>query len=152
MKLLLFSDSHGQIDRLQAMMARVQQSQKPDAILFAGDGLADLSYLNADCPVHAVRGNCDFLSTAKEDLLLRYAGHTIYLTHGHAYRVKRTLGLLIAAAKEKQADIVVYGHNHSQQVEWIDQVYCINPGALSNGEYALMHLDQASVKVELFQL
>ena len=142
MNLLLFSDSHGHTDYLQALMARVCTVSRPDAILFAGDGIRDAERVNAECQVYRVRGNCDHSSNALDEQLLTFSTHRIYLSHGHLHRVKRTLDLLASAARVKDAKIAVYGHTHRQGLELVNTVYCINPGALINGEYALLRIEE----------
>ena len=57
--LLILSDSHGRPDRIDEALRRV----KPDGLLFAGDGLRDLTYREIPCPFWAVAGNCDWIST-----------------------------------------------------------------------------------------
>ena len=62
MTLLILSDSHGRPDRVAEAIRRV----RPDGILFAGDGLRDLSYcdppVSGSCPLWAVKGNlCSML-------------------------------------------------------------------------------------------
>lgn len=153
MRLLLFSDSHGSIHHLQTMMSRTQREGTVDAILFAGDGIGDLAYLQASCPVYAVCGNCDLGSSREEELLLNWGSHQVYLTHGHRHRVKHGLSLLTSDARERGANIAVFGHSHKQGATMKDGILCMNPGALSKGEYAILIMDNdAQLKRIFFQL
>lgn len=136
MNLLLFSDSHGNLPRLRQMIKQAWQEGAPDAILYAGDGIRDLAGLEADCPVYAVRGNCDLASPAPDQLLIPYGSGHVYLCHGHLHRVKRGLTLLCAAAQASGAAVAVFGHTHQQGFAIEQGVYCINPGALDTGQYA----------------
>ncbi len=142
MKLLCFSDAHGQEEKLRAMEQGVQKSGAPDAVLFAGDGSLSSYRPFEGIPYYEVRGNCDLLSKAADEVMLPFGPHHIYLTHGHLHRVKQTLDLLASAAKSRGAIIAVYGHTHRQGLDLINTIYCLNPGALKNGEYALLHLAQ----------
>ena len=141
MKLLLVSDSHGTNTYLKALIERMKCEGGIDAVLHAGDGAADADLLNVIAPVHKVRGNCDPpLRYVAQELTLRFGPNVIYLSHGNLHRVKRTLGLLAAAAGEAGAGVAVYGHTHRQQIDLMDRIYLVNPGALFVGEYALLHL------------
>lgn len=151
MKLLLFSDSHNNQQRLRELAKRVRE-EAPDAILFAGDGLHDASLLDAQCPVYAVRGNCDLGFGLPEELALPLSGQIVYLSHGHLHRAKRTSDLLAAAAKTQGARVAVYGHTHQQAMEWVHGVYCVNPGALANGDYAWLTLKDGAVDVKFKNL
>ena len=118
MTLLILSDSHGRPDRITEAIRRV----RPDGILFAGDGLRDLAYAELPCPLWAVRGNCDWLTSpvivggspleAEEEALVTPEGIRILLTHGHRYGVKSGLGAAIARAEVQKADVLIYGHTH----------------------------------------
>lgn len=123
MTLLILSDSHGRPDRIREAVRRV----RPDGILFAGDGLRDLTYGNPPalpegCPLWAVAGNCDWLTSPiivggvalepESEELITVEGVRILLTHGHKYGVKGGLGAVIARAVARQADVLIFGHTH----------------------------------------
>ena len=118
MTLLILSDSHGHPDRIAEAIRRVH----PDGILFAGDGLRDLTYCDVPCPLWAVRGNCDWVTSplivdgdrleAEDEVLVTLEGIRILLTHGHRYGVKGGLGAAVAHAERQRADVLIYGHTH----------------------------------------
>ena len=140
MNLLLLSDSHGNTEQLMGIKRRLKEQGKVDAILFAGDGHGDMSRLNAEFDIFEVRGNCDLFSRQPDQQLITLLDTKIFLAHGHLLGVKRGLDRLAAAAREKGAKYAVYGHNHVQEINLIAGVQCINPGALINGEYAILNL------------
>ena len=117
MTLLILSDSHGRPDHIREAIRRV----RPDGILFAGDGLRDLSDIDFPCPLWAVSGNCDWstplivngciLETETEELIT-VGGIRILLMHGHKHSVKSSLLPAIYRAMETEADILVFGHTH----------------------------------------
>ncbi len=154
MKLLLFSDSHGTAKYLEAMTAQAADEGGIGAVLFAGDGLRGLYGLDRLGQVFLVRGNCDPPDPSiPQELSLPFGRNRIYLSHGNLHRVKRTLDLLAAASRGRKADIAVYGHTHVQQAELVSGILCINPGALWNGEYAVLHLqDNAKPRAEFRRL
>ena len=118
MTLLVLSDSHGRPDLIEEAIRRV----RPDGILFAGDGLRDLSRVEIPCPLWAVAGNCDWLTTPliinggvfepQTEELVTVEGIRILLTHGHRYGVKSGPTAAAYRAKELGADMLVYGHTH----------------------------------------
>jgi putative phosphoesterase len=154
MKLLLVSDSHGATAYVNMLILQMKKEGVPDAVLYAGDGIADADLLSVIAPVHKVRGNCDPpLRYVAQELTLRFGPSLIYLSHGNLHRVKRSLDLLASAAIEAGAGIVVYGHTHRQKLDLIDRVYLVNPGALFIGEYALLHLQpDGSPRIEFRNL
>ena len=118
MTLLVLSDSHGRPDLIEEAIRRV----RPDGILFAGDGLRDLSRVEIPCPLWAVSGNCDWLTTPliinggvfepQTEELVTVDGIRILLTHGHRYGVKSGPTAAAYRAMELGADMLVYGHTH----------------------------------------
>ena len=140
MRLLIFSDSHGHVEYRDAMEKEVRHEILPDAVLFAGDAGFSSNLLFPELPYYYVRGNCDVISSAPDKELIDLDKHRIYLTHGHLHRVKQTLDLLASDALSHQARIAVYGHTHCQGLDLVNSVYCLNPGALKNGAYAVLNL------------
>ncbi len=116
---LILSDSHGRPAAIEEAIRRT----KPDGILFAGDGLRDLSRIDLPAiPLWAVRGNCDFgasplviggrLQEPEEEECLFLDGLRVLLLHGHRYGVKSGLSAAVAHAARKEADILIIGHTH----------------------------------------
>ena len=118
MTLLILSDSHGNTYALREAIERAH----PDGILFAGDGLRDLTHCDINAPLWAVRGNCDFFLsslivggrelTPSEEELVVIDGIRILLLHGHTVGVKSGLENAIQHAARHDADVLVYGHTH----------------------------------------
>lgn len=146
MNLLLLSDSHGNSEQLMRMKRLLATQGKVDAILFAGDGHGDMSRLNAACQVYEVRGNCDLFSRQPDQQVITLLDTKIFLVHGHLHSVKRGLDKIAAAARAAGARYAVYGHSHRQEINLIAGVRCINPGALTNGEYARLNLADGSLR------
>lgn len=124
MTLLILSDSHGRADLITEAIHRTH----PDGILFAGDGLRDLTYCQLPassglCPLWAVKGNCDWMMSPliidgvtfepEEEELITVEGIRILLMHGHKYGVKGGLGNAIARAVHREADVLIFGHTHT---------------------------------------
>ena len=129
MKLLILSDSHGDIRSLEKV---IEMHSDAHAILFLGDGERDFQKLNIDIkpPLYIVSGNCDFCSFEPTVRMLILGGKKIMMTHGHEYKVKYSPEYLINKAKEKGIDIVLYGHTHNPDIRYGD-INVMNPGSLS---------------------
>lgn len=118
-RILVLSDSHGNTRNLREILAR--QVQKPHIILFLGDGLRDLGYLDTEADrisVFAVKGNCDYYFTPvpnePEERLLTVGNVTICMMHGHTHNVKSDWHPAAAHAAKKGADVLLFGHTHQR--------------------------------------
>ena len=148
--LLVVSDSHGRGDILRAIIERFGENK--DALIFCGDGIGDLcscleatkknkKLAKAMPPVVAfARGNGDYPDfpfgdgeiTVPLHQVLKVAGMTIMVTHGHAEGAYYGLGRMNQVALENQADAVFYGHTHIASRQEEDCTFFINPGSCSH--------------------
>ena len=143
--LLVFSDSHGRVSKI--LEAYGKQIKKPDAVIFLGDGLRDISYCDFEVPLLCVSGNCDVFSTfgsvsAEEELIMTLGGKKIMMTHGDRYSVKSTLSRACLAAVRNEADILLFGHTHMAFEKYLPEgecefgvnlkkpLYVMNPGSI----------------------
>lgn len=69
---------------------------------------------------------------AKND---RCGGKKILLCHGHEYGVKSGYLNLQYAAREKGADIVLFGHTHQVFYDQTSQLAMLNPGSIGEPRY-----------------
>lgn len=129
MKILVLSDSHGDLNNLQRV---IEMHNDSHSILFLGDGERDFSKMEIDIkpPLYIVSGNCDFCSLESDVKLLNLGGKKIMMTHGHNYKVKYSPEFLINNAKEKGMDIVLFGHTHTPYAEY-GTTNVMNPGSIS---------------------
>jgi putative phosphoesterase len=115
MRFLVASDSHGRISALLDMVAKGNTHRFPaDGIIFLGDGIRDLCYLeDLGLPIFPVAGNCDMLSFgAPKEEILSFDGYRILITHSDRYGVKGGEAALVSHAAAMNADVVLYGHTH----------------------------------------
>ena len=109
MKLVLFSDSHGNV----ANMADVVRLEHPDRVLHMGDLARDAEELARqfpDIPVTYVPGNCDGRRPdLPDERCFTLEGCKILMTHGHTYHVKAGPGAAIRAARETGARLLCFG-------------------------------------------
>ena len=129
MKILVISDSHKQYEN----MDRAIEIEMPDRIFHLGDGEGCEDYVEAvaQCPLEIVRGNCDFASDLPAEVVMRVGAHVVMLTHGHYYNVSFDPQMLAEAAKEKGADVVLYGHTHVPLLREEAGITIMNPGSIS---------------------
>lgn len=129
----VFSDSHGDRDALDRLLDKMGRL---DAACFLGDVASDAYYLRdrlAAMPgepvLYAVRGNNDFASMLPDDLLIELGGRRIHMEHGH-----RCPSLLTLAyrAKDRGAEIALFGHTHEPLCEYSQGVLLLNPGSAGN--------------------
>lgn len=128
-KILVVSDTHGICDHLLTVMDRERPFQ---LVLHAGDVERDEDFIRgyAKCPMYIVRGNCDYSYELPYEAVAPFAGHKIFITHGHRYQVYYGLQALKSAAAERGADIVVFGHTHVPCLEE-GHMTVMNPGSLT---------------------
>lgn len=130
----MFSDSHGDVS---AMKKVIDGCSKADMIFHLGDYDKDAREIDGyrNIPVHYVAGNCDFGSETEELKEVFVAGNKILLTHGHNYGVKFSPDRLIYLAQERDAKAVFFGHTHQSYMEYVDGIWLINPGSISDGRW-----------------
>ena len=156
MRILVVSDTHGDVYALeQAILAQ------PNArtVIHLGDGAREAEAMEARFPDHTffcVRGNGDFsgggslLYTREETL----GGKQIFFTHGHLYDAKMGLYRLVCAARERQADILLFGHTHQPLTDYDDGVYILNPGSLhgGGGTYGTVDITPAGIVLNIVRI
>ncbi len=153
MKLLILSDSHGNVDAMQA----AAKKECPDGIIHLGDCWRDstaLKELLPHIPMYRVQGNCDSYSWApgRDDVLVwKFENVVFYMTHGHQHGVKMTLLRLHLAAKEAGARVALFGHTHRSLCEEHDGVMLMNPGSCGSftGTYGIIELNGEEFNCEI---
>ncbi len=127
MTILVFADSHTDVRNMSAAV----QARRPDMVLHLGDHIADawsLQKLHPELPVHAVKGNTDFMHGGEEELLLPVGDARILLCHGHTCRVQDGLSALAKRAARDGAHAALFGHTHQPHLSRADGIWLFNPG------------------------
>lgn len=144
MKLLIFSDSHGNV----ANMEDAVRMECPDRILHLGDIVRDAQSLQEkfpDIPLTYVPGNCDGRRPdLPEERVFTLEGCKLLMTHGHIYHVKMGTWAAIRAAREAGANLLCFGHTHEAVCEFQQGLWVVNPGSigsLARSTYAVAILD-----------
>lgn len=148
MKILVFSDSHGNPACIRAALDAHRGST--DLVFFLGDGVRDITDVLADFPEIPrviVAGNCDSPLTlaacgidAPTEEIRTVDGLKILAMHGHTARVKWGYDSLIYRASEVGADIVLFGHTHLPENHFVNdpggvarRILLFNPGSIGTG-------------------
>lgn len=132
MKVLVLSDSHGNVDH---MVQAVEQSS-PRMILHLGDCWRDGERLHAlfpDIPFYQVPGNCDCRPAEPTEQLLFWEDKRVLMCHGHTYSVKQSLLIAGYTAEEQALDLFLFGHTHRPLVDMRGKTMFLNPGSI--GDY-----------------
>ena len=154
MKILVFSDTHGDKDAYKQM---IEKEQDLDHVFCTGDSGFDLDFLN-DEQVISVRGNYPFAPKLPLDISEKLKNHWFYFTHGHTYHVKFGLSKLIKKANLLKMDICCFGHTHKSLLSKKNDLILLNPGALSYTKshkfpsYARIFLDDIKIDIEIINL
>lgn len=128
MKIVVFSDSHGEVDAMEQVVRR----EKPYLVLHLGDLCRDFEELQRRLPTQVMQnvcGNCDGFTETPDRRTLRVEGRRILMMHGHRYGVKQSYGAAVFAAQEAGADILLFGHTHVPFCEDLDGLWVMNPGS-----------------------
>ncbi len=154
MRILVLSDSHGNVDA----MVRCVELAQPDAILHLGDCLSDAEALYRQypaIPMQTVPGNCDWGSLEQPEVLTEYSGVRILMMHGHTRHVKSGAMSAVCAAREAGADILLFGHTHRPAVDFDGSLWVMNPGSVGRGTpatYGILTITPDKVDCSTFRI
>ena len=165
MKIVAFSDSHGNRGLLRDAVEMAMRGSPIDVCVHCGDGARDMDAIAPilrdrypDIRIYTVRGNCDI--GAFDLPMLEYFevnGVRMIATHGHAYNVKTGYESLLCEAASKGAKVAFFGHTHKPLLEAARGIYLINPGAIAqhmagNIAYAQVLVDSAgTIRADLMR-
>lgn len=138
MKILVFSDSHGNASNMEQALIMHPEAEY---VFHLGDGLAEFERLAAAYPGKSftgVKGNLeDYLfRNGVPGATLDIEGLRIFLCHGHRFSVKSSTERLEYYAAENSIDIALFGHTHVPCEQYIRNLgsrpfYIFNPGSIS---------------------
>lgn len=151
MRICVFSDTHGMLNRLPAALVRAGAF---DAFVHLGDYASDAAEIAKQChvPYYAVRGNCDFSTKYPSEQVAVFDEARIFLTHGHRYRDIYRLAL---AAEDAQCQAALFGHTHIPLVTAQGSLLIVNPGsfseprAASSPSFAVLTIHGKDVSAEM---
>lgn len=133
-KILVVSDSHGNTTNLRkAIEAFGPRGEQLEMLIHLGDIQGSLETIErlADCPVEAVRGNCDYDPDLQGTKLISIGNEKALITHGHRYGCNSSTAAMKELAKENGAGMVLFGHTHVPLLENFSDMKVMNPGSIS---------------------
>ena len=151
--ILVLSDSHGDIENMKLAV----QKTEPDLIIHLGDCWNDAGYLKREFPdiiMERVPGNCDYVSE-QEERILTIEGKKFLICHGHTYSVKLSMLNIELGAKEKEADVVLFGHTHRLFYDYHNGLAFLNPGSIGSpprgvpASYGVILIDEETGKFDM---
>ncbi len=146
-RILAISDTHGAKVAIEKVL-----EVKHDYLFFMGDGLRDVEEINEE-HFYKVAGNCDTFNIFEPEVdTFVIDGVKVFITHGHKFKARYSLSLLLKEAKDRGANLVCFGHTHCPMIKEIDGLMVINPGSLKNGNYALIMINDGKITAELKRL
>ena len=152
MKILVFSDSHGEVSRMYYACLE----HRPDAVIHLGDTVRDAEELERLLPgvsICMIRGNNDYAPSIPLQLVYPAGGTTVFLCHGHLFGVKTTKTVLAAAAKRAGCSVALFGHTHRPFDETVGDVRLINPGSVTfSDSYTVINADNGNFTATAIKL
>lgn len=146
MKILVISDSHMRLDKL----IKAYEKEMPDMVICAGDhdkDVEELSFLYPQSRYIVVSGNCDYYySNYPNEVSIEIENLEFLITHGHLYNVKNEYETIYKNGVRLESDIIIFGHTHRQFLDTSKKIKLFNPGAILNGEYGLIILENKEIK------
>lgn len=147
MKILLVSDTHGDIESLNKVY---MINPDCDYYFHLGDSCLSSTYIkNFLC----IKGNCDFENfVLKKDISINEV--RFHLEHGNLIypNLKKYL-------ENIDCDVFLFGHTHCKMCEKINDKIVINPGSLTRprddykGSYAIITFDNLkNIKCQFFYI
>jgi hypothetical protein len=175
-KIGLISDTHIP-EACDVLWPQVYEAFRGVDLIFHGGDIHDLSLLDElekIAPIYAARGNGEDGSGGRdvqpEDPRVKYAwlveieGLWIGLTH-YVPVPERPPNFTLARwverfFPERKPDVIVSGDTHREAIEWIDGVYCVNPGSATYphnydtqyGTIGFLELDKGKADATIWQI
>jgi len=151
MKIVVMSDSHGNAEAVEKVIA---ENPDADGFYHLGDGWRDFAFSSLQPGVIriGVRGNCDMGCELPHKDVRTIDGVKIAAVHGEDFH--GLAGAVLFGTKEK-AKVVLHGHTHIPNIEFVNGVFIVCPGTLKYGgvqTYAVLEIKEGTVKPDLLRL
>lgn len=150
MKILIVSDTHRRDENLKKV---IEKTAPLDMLIHLGDSEGSEAkignWLNEGCRLEMVAGNNDFFSALDREKEIDIGNYHVFLTHGHFYNVSLGPDHLFEEARDRKADIAMFGHTHRPYIEEREGITVLNPGSISyprqdgrRPSYVIMEIDR----------
>ncbi|MBQ3080616.1 MAG: YfcE family phosphodiesterase [Clostridia bacterium] len=147
----VMSDSHG----FSKFVREAYENMRfCNVVVHLGDHIQDARDIESthDRKVYKVSGNCDWLSQEQTEIIFEAEGIRVLITHGHKQNVKNGLTRLSLKAEAEGAKLALYGHTHIRREDTDGECVFVNPGALMEGKYAIVTIDQGKIHTDFCDL
>jgi len=159
MRILITSDTHGQLSRFWEVFEKLKKENPVQAIVHCGDYYKDAEEIRrkARLPVFAVKGNCDGDFSDEGFMILETEAGNFLITHGHMQDVGYGMQKLYYKTLEEGCIGAFFGHTHRSAYLDMDRVYLMNPGSLSRprdglgGTFGIIETDDNSVYGKIYR-
>lgn len=151
MKIIVFSDSHGDL----ADMVEAIEREEPDVMFHLGDHWRDaeeVEWAYPDLPTYKVPGNCDWRSTEPLELEVTLEGCRFFLCHGHTLGVKMGYAGLKDRGWDLGVDVALFGHTHRAHWSRQGKLQIFNPGSCGMGReptYGILTVHNGTVTCQV---
>lgn len=136
MLIAVVSDTHRDSYTIREVLKKIEQA---DVLIHLGDNVSDAVEMASKFKGRTiyVKGNCDFAPSVPSEIVEELGGKRFFITHGHNYGVKQSIGLLKQKAEHEGAHIALYGHTHISSVIYEGAYGVLIPVALGRGGIAV---------------
>lgn len=171
MKILLLSDTHGQLDETRNVIGAYRNM---DAYIHLGDVGFELKELHQ---FDVVRGNHDHMDSLPYKMIKMFGKHRVACLHGNLFDnevlvhmmdkafddkedimeacMNMLYDLLSNYAKTLDCDVLLFGHTHHQVCTEVHGVTLINPDSLCFGSphsgYAIVDIQDEKIDVKFHE-
>ena len=115
---------------------RIPPNDTIRAAAFLGDGISDLSRAAEAtgfyCDWKLVSGNNDYGYSIPETIVFEFEENRFFMCHGHRYSLYGNYDRLIAAARNNEPNVILFGHTHVPSYKKADGMILVNPGSVGN--------------------
>jgi putative phosphoesterase len=154
LKILLFSDTHGQIEKAIDIYKKLKDI---DLVVHLGDFASDAKSMEKQLGIKilSVKGNMDGSFSPNGHQVLSTPIGKILITHGHMQSAKKSPQNLLYKAEELGCKAVFYGHTHIPIFLHERGIYLLNPGSLTlplggrQGSYAVVTITESSLDASI---
>ena len=153
MRILVISDTHGELDRFWKVFNKLNKEAPVQMIVHCGDYIEDAKEIRmrSGIPVVAVKGNCDGEYSHDGYSILETEVGDFLVAHGHMHDVNFSLQKLYYTALDNNCIGALFGHTHRSAFVETGDLYMMNPGSLtkprdgSGGTFGILETFEDSV-------
>lgn len=156
MLIAIVSDSHGALDRLDALLNNLRNA-KIDKLIHAGDfavyGVVEILEKYPEVEIWIALGNCDINEEVLDSVrkLPNITIDEVIQTEIDKIKIAASHINGVAMREVKDAQIYCSGHTHRAKAEKKDGRLFLNPGSLmDDGGYLLLYTDTLEIQRKLF--